>query len=197
MQHQRQDQKISLRQYVLPYWNYSTGRSGWQFGLPPQESSESPVVRVAQKNGQTFSASNFSITRPHETRSDQHPMPEWFWVPVRTGGTVKFASVLPPADTQGSVPLSRLRQTSRDRIFSADAAEDHSIPLTATDMPFSVRAEREASDLRVGRLILAEVKTAGGLLRWIKPLEAAEALNLWTSHLIRLAQLKLTHGIEV
>jgi len=202
-----QDEKISLRQYVLPYSNYATGKRGWQFGMPPASGhpgEEELSVRVIQKNGRVFSANSFSVTRPHQTGSHQPPRPDWFWVPVRCGGSVRFASVIPPQESQGSVPLSHFEKTGRRRILLKPEAKDSGQPMTKPDLPFAISAGNEAegsdsgrrNELRAGGLILADLGTGAGQIRWIRPLEAAFELGLWTSHLSRLAQLKHACGIR-
>ena len=209
---QTQDEKISLRQYVLPYSNYATGKRGWQFGMPPASGhpgdeglGEELSVRVIQENGRVFSANSFSVTRPHQTGPDQPPRPDWFWVPVRCGGAVRFASVIPPQESRGSVPLSHFKKTGRERILLKPEAKDSGQPMTKPDLPFAISTtgldesstENVRSDeLRAGGLILADLGTGAGQIRWIRPLEAAFELGLWTSHLSRLAQLKYAHGIR-
>jgi len=192
-----QDQQLSLRQYVLPYRNYVTGETGWQFGLPPGENScpEEISVQVVHKNARTLSISSVETTRPSSTGPNQIPRPGWFWVPVRHGPQTKFASLIPPRDTQGSVPLSRLKQSDRDRIFCKSELQASGRPLTASDLSFSIPAVEEKSELCAGRLILADLEVGAGQVRWIRPLESAYKLRLWTSHLSRLAELKLSHKV--
>lgn len=198
--HTQQNTEISLRQYVLPYWNYATGKSGWQFGMPAnnQDVGEDISVRVVQKNGRTCAVSSFEITRPHETEPGQPPRPSWFWVPVRCGGEKRFASVIPPREAPGSVPLSHLKHSNRERIFCKNEIEKTSRAFTKTDLSFSIPVNHKNRDeLRAGNLILADVKIGGGMIQWIHPLKATYKLELWTSHLSRLAELQFTHGIEI
>lgn len=184
-----QNQKIFLRQYVLPYQNYTRDAHGWQFGMPDGK------VQVVQKNGRKFQCSSFDTTRPDETKSGQPPRPQWYWVPVQIDGQTKFACVTSPVESKGSVPLSWLEEMDRCRIKTADGTGG----VLAPDVPFSIYAPNhsETVELNAGQLILADVKIGGNRVQWIKPVEAAYKLGLWTSHLSRLAELKFTFGLQV
>lgn len=188
----------SLRQYVLPYRNYSRDTEGWQFGMPPKQndlSHDNLSVLSVHRDGGFFRAGSFSITPPQETRPNQNPLPHWLWIPVRQDGQTQFARVTRPREGPGSVPLSSLRQSDRERIYTAEGLQHVGLHHCPTDLPesfsFTLRGETEVS---VGGVIFADAIAKGGNLLWIRPEKASYKLDLWTSHLIRLLELQVLGG---
>lgn len=186
---------VSLRQYVLPYYNYTRETRGWQFGMPPRDvdlANDEFSVLAVQDDGKFFRAGEFSLTRPEETDRGQCPRPHWLWIPVREEDQTRFARVVPPRDGQGSVPLSEFEATNRDRMYAPEGLQAAGHPQTAPDIPFSMDVGRSGDfEVSIGGIILADGHAKNGRLHWIQPAKPAYKLNLWTSHLSRLAWLQV------
>lgn len=166
--------------------------------MPPKQddlSHDNLSVLSVQKDGGFFRASTFVITPPHETGSQQKPLPHWLWVPVRHKGQTQFARVTRPREGPGSVPLSTLESSDRNRIYTAEGLQHSGIHQSPTDLPgsfeFGIEGKTEVS---VGGVIFADAVAENGSLLWIAPEKAAYRLGLWTSHLIRLLELQLIQG---
>ena len=206
---------VSLEQHVLPFFDIVTSDGGLQFGLPISYTSLNSMQRrlaeradtavlVLYEDGRT-NYRPFPFFVAGDTQTGQPPLPYWGWTPVNINGDTEYARVVAPTQSAGSMPLDQLgvrrlgpkRQSSA--IFTPAGLHRYNLPPTPFDSPNDmvlastfVDDDSTVATCNIHHTPLFDYEQYDGEITALFPLRWCFENKLWTTHLLRLAQITMT-----